>query len=262
MPRHSTGQALGALVHAECRSAIAALRAPKAIHTRVHETRKAIRRTRALLALADDGDASFDVGPADRILSRVGDGLSRLRDAQAAIDTARSVGKQVGQKRWQPVVHALRERAAALVAQELERDPGLARRRATLEGALHYLDALPWSELTASQIREGLARQRRRVERAAQRASKRPDAKRLHDWRRKVRRLRMEVEALPRLKPNWSKAASGTPKSRSLHRLSDTLGREQDLHVLDGLLKRLPGLADRAQLRAQLQVLAQSGNGD
>jgi len=255
MPRHSTGLALGSLVHEECRAAMRALAAPKAIHTRVHEARKAIRRTRALLALAEDGDAPFDIGPADRILRRVGDSLSRMRDAHASIDTARRVGTQTGSKRWRPVVTALRERAAGLVAHELERDPGLARRRATLEGALHYLDQLPWDALTARQIRDGLACQQRRVERAARRAGKHPDADHLHRWRRKVRRLRMQVDALPKLKPGWSKSTPSTPKSKSLHKLSDALGYEQDLHVLVALLRRLPGLEDRAGLRAQLLEL-------
>jgi len=258
MPRHSTGQALGTLVHEECRAVVRMLRGRKAIHTRVHEARKAIRRTRALLALAEDGDAPFDIGPADRILQRVGDSLSRLRDAHAAIETAQAVGKQTEPKRWRRVVTALRARSAGLVAHELERDPGLARRIATVEGALHYLDQLPWAELTAAQIREGLQRQRRRVERAARRAGKHPDAERLHNWRRKVRRLRMQVEALPKLKPHWSKATASTPKSKALHKLSDTLGREQDLQVLAGLLRRLPDIEGRKALRESLAALARS----
>ncbi|HEY9253362.1 MAG TPA: CHAD domain-containing protein [Stenotrophomonas sp.] len=256
MPRHSAGHALGKLVHEECNAVIAALRGRKALHTRVHEARKAVRRARALLALAEDGEATFDVGPADRILQRVGDSLSRLRDAHVAIDTARTVGKQTEVKRWRPVVIALRERSAGVVAYELERDPGLARRVATIEGALHYLDQLSWAELTAAQIRQGLQRQRRRVERAARRAGKHPDAQRLHAWRRKVRRLRMQVDALPRLKPHWSKATTSAPKSKSLHKLSDALGREQDLQVLAGLLRRLPGLEDRPARLAELSALA------
>lgn len=262
MPRQSAGHALGKLVHEECSAVIAALRGRSALHTRVHEARKAIRRTRALLALAEDGEAGFDIGPADRILQRVGDSLSRLRDAYVAIDTARTVGKQTEPKRWRPVVIALRKRSASLVAHELERDPGLARRVASVEGALHYLDPLPWAELTAAQIREGVQRQRRRVERAARRAGKHPDAERLHAWRRKVRRLRMQVDALPKLKPRWSKATASTPKSKSLHKLSDALGREQDLQVLGMLLRRLPGLEDRAAYRAELKALAAVPAGD
>lgn len=258
MRKHSTGQALGERVHAECRAIVHALRAPKALHARVHEARKAIRRTRALLALAADGDAPFDVGPADRILQRVGDSLSRLRDAHAAIETARAVGKQTQPRRWRPVVQALRERSAALVAAELQRDPGLARRRATVEGAQYYLDQLPWAELSASRVRAGLQRQRRRVERAARRASKHPDAEHLHQWRRKVRRLRMQVDAMPTLRPQWAKAPAALPKSRALHQLSDALGHEQDLQVLAALLRRLPGIEARTELRTQLLELARA----
>jgi len=246
---------LGQLVRTECTAIKRNLRSPKAVHTRVHEARKAIRRTRALLALAEDGDAAFDVGPADRILQRVGDGLSRLRDAHSAIETARDVGKQLGPKQWRPVVDALRERSAALVARELEADPGFARRVATVEGALHYIDQLPWPDLTAGQVREGLQRQRRRVDTAARRASKHPDAEHLHRWRRKVRRLRMQMEAMPKLR-NGSTKPAGKTKAKALHKLSDVLGREQDLQVLRGLLRRLPGIPERKALLDGLKTLA------
>jgi CHAD domain-containing protein len=254
MPRHSTGQALGNLVHAECRAVVRALLGRKSVHTRVHEARKAIRRTRALLALAEEGDAPFDIGPADRILQRVGDGLSRLRDAHSAVETAREVGKQTAPKRWRPVVEALRERSAVMVANELQLDPGFMRRAATVEGAQHYLDQLPWTELTGKQVREGLQRQRQRVERAARRAGKHPDAEHLHRWRRKVRRLRMQVEAMPKIRGGSAKTAS-TPRSKALHKLSDALGWEQDLHVLDRLLRRLPDIEHRRSLREELAAL-------
>ncbi len=259
MPRHSNGQALGKLVNAECRAIVQALLGRKAVHTRVHEARKAIRRTRALLALAEDGEAPFDVGPADRILQRVGDGLSRLRDAHASIETARDAGKQTSPALWRPVVDALRERSAVLVAHELQMDPGFMRRAATVEGAQHYLGQLPWAELSGKQVREGLQRQRQRVERAARRAGKHPDVEHLHRWRRKVRRLRMQVEAMPRIRSGGAKTP-GAPKSKALHKLSDALGREQDLHVLDRLLRRLPDIPERKTLRAELAALAQSSS--
>jgi len=257
MPRHSAGQALGALVHEECKAILRALRMPKAVHTRVHEARKAIRRARALLALAEDGDAAFDVVPADQILQRVGDGLSKLRDAHAAMETAQALAKHDDRKRWRPVVEALRERSTALVARELKRDPGFARRQATIAGAQHYLDRLPWGEFKSTQLREGLRRQRRRVDKAARRATRRPDAENLHRWRRKVRRLRMQVDAAPKLKPRDAQPDRTTTKSKSLHKLSDSLGHQQDLHVLAALLRRLPGITERPALRQRLQELAQ-----
>lgn len=243
-------------MHEECKAIVRALRASKAAHTRVHEARKAIRRTRALLALAEDGDAAFDVAPADRILQRVGDGLSTLRDAHAAMETAQALAKQDDRKRWRPVVDALRERSAALVARELARDPGFARRQATIAGALHYLDRLPWQEFKSAQLRDGLQRQRRRVDKAARRATRHPDAENLHRWRRKVRRLRMQLDAMPRLKPHGTQPTHATTKSKSLHKLSDALGHQQDLHVLAGLLRRLPDIAERPLLRQRLQELA------
>lgn len=257
MSRSSTGQALGRLVSAECAAIVHALRAPLAVHTRVHEARKAIRRVRALLALAEDGDATFDVRPADQILQRVGDGLSRLRDAHAAMETARTLAQREGRKPWRPVIDALRERSQVLVARELARDPGFARRQSIVQGAAHYLELQPWETLKATQIRAGLQRQRRRVERAARRAKKTPDAENLHRWRRRARRLRMQVDALPKLKPQWSPHDVATPRAKALHKLTDALGWQQDLHVLATLLRRLPGIAERKRLQARLRELAE-----
>jgi len=252
MPRHATGQALGALVRSECQAIIDALRAPTAVHVRVHEARKAIRRARALLALVEDGGGGFDVGPAERILQRLGDGLSRLRDAHAAVETARSLAVQEGRKAWRPVIEALRERSNTLAARELARDPGFARRQSIVEGALHYLDAQPWGTLRATHLRAGLQRQRRRVERAARRARKDPGPDNLHRWRRRVRRLRMQLDALPQL----GRGRHSPKASRSLHQLSDALGRQQDLQVLAGLLRRQPGIPARAALQRRLRELS------
>jgi CHAD domain-containing protein len=244
----------------ECRAIVHALRAPLALHTRVHEARKAIRRARALLALAKDGDAAFDIAPADAILQRIGDGLSRLRDAHAAMETARTLATQQGRKHWRPVIEALRERANALAARELVRDPGFERRQSIVQGAQHYLELQPWGKLKSAQIRAGLQRQRRRVERAARRAKKTPDPDHLHCWRRRARRLRMQVEALPRLKPQWSQATPATPRSKSLHKLTDALGWQQDLHVLSALLRRLSGIAERKALQARLRALLEKAS--
>lgn len=254
MPRHSAGLALGRLACEECGAALVALRSRRGIHVRVHEARKAVRRTRALLALVRDSGADLALEPLDAALRRLGDSLSQLRDAHVATETAKALCRDDDRRPWRPVASALRIRAQTLVERERIRDPGFGRRCRSIERVLAQLQQQPWQDISPSQVRAGLQRQQQRVARAERRARHHPDAERLHDWRRKVRRLRMQLDALPRLGPHAPKAHAPA-KARALHRLADALGLHQDRHVLSQLLTRLPGIEDRAGLRARLTAL-------
>lgn len=247
MPPSAYGSRLGRLLQRECLTAIDTLASPGDPHARVHQARKAIRRVRSVLALVAP---AFDVSAIDGLLRRTGESLGALRDAHAVADTARRIGTRVADPRWSRVAAALDARADRLVDRELAIDPDFARRRRALARAARQLDALPWDVLEAGNLRAGLQRQRRRVEKAARRARQDPVADTLHRWRRRVRRLRMQLDALQEMK---LRALDPDPAvSRRLHRLSDELGWRQDLVVLSGSLQRMRTLDDRRGLRAQL----------
>lgn len=83
------GHAAQDLVKRECRTILRALALGKHPNAAVHRGRKAIRRLRALLALIEP---RFDtVKSADRSLQRLGDSLSKLRDAHVATEIAQSM---------------------------------------------------------------------------------------------------------------------------------------------------------------------------
>lgn len=251
MSRSSLGSQLGHLVLNECTAAERALAARRGVHGRVHEARKAIRRTRSLLALVAD---RIDVEPADLVLQRISDELSRMRDAYAVIEVSRQVGKQMGKQRWAPVTAALRQRAVGMAARMQEEDPQFRRRRLAIQKTAASLSTLPWQEIEVGDIRSGIQQQRKRTHKAELRARKIPNADNLHRWRQRTRRLRMQVDALSSL--SCKAISSGTKQSRKLHKLSDELGRHQDMDVLKGLLRRLPGIDGRKALIAQLEELA------
>lgn len=250
MPAHPVGPALGRKVAAECAAIQQALAGRKQVHGRVHEARKAIRRVRALLALVE---RKLDVEAADRVLQRVGDGLSALRDAYAATDVSTNVGKIDGRRRWSPVTALLRERADHIAERVLIGDPGFLARRRRIEQVAIKLQKLPWESVTAADIRKGLQRQCKRTDKAGARAKKDPSPDHLHRWRRRTRRLRMQFDGLSALKMKGLSLPSHA--SRKLHRLTDSLGWHQDLQVLKGLVRRMPGLAERNNLVARLQAL-------
>ncbi|MGO4550722.1 CHAD domain-containing protein [Lysobacter sp. 2RAF19] len=221
-----------------CRSLLRTLSSQRRVHTSIHSARKAIRRLRALLSLL----AFVDVEGSDHVLKRVGDSLSALRDAHVAVLTAQRLGKQGAKEAWSPVVVCLRRRRDVLIQRALVTDPGFQLRRARVERVARALAALPWQTLNAADLRSALKRSRRRVDQARRRAKADPSMQNLHRWRRRVRRLRMQLEALAQFAPDVAKKAtkhSVESKTRSLQKLGDRLGQRHDEAVLQKLLRRL-----------------------
>lgn len=250
MSRSSTGEKLGRIVRHDCEVARQALAAPGSVHGRVHEARKAIRRVRSILALVEE---RLDVGSADRALQRVGDSLSRLRDAHATVETLSRVNELDGGGRWEPALVVLREHAEQVAAIVQGSDPGFARRQRAIAKATEQLAGLPWETVKAVHLREGLDRQEARAERSVARARKTRTPENIHRWRRRARRLRMQLEAVSKLEDRRLRIPAQQPKK--LHRLADQLGWYQDIQGLMQLVQRLPGLADRAALTARLEEL-------
>ncbi|UNK57829.1 CHAD domain-containing protein [Pseudoxanthomonas daejeonensis] len=218
------------------------------VHARVHAARKAIRRARSLIALVE---AELDVEAADRALRRVCESLGSLRDARAIALAAGTQGRKSRDNRWKQASDALEQRADRLARREQSADPGFAKRRRALARAARLLQALPWDALARPGIRAGLVRQTRRVEKAARRAKATATPEDLHRWRRRTRRLRMQIDALAGLRLDI--IGQDTTASTRLHRLSDALGERQDRTLLAATLRRMRTLEHRRALLEQLE---------
>jgi len=242
------------LARDECRAIAAALAAKRRIHPAIHDARKAIRRLRSLLALVEQRIA--DATPIDRQLERLGDGLSLLRDAHVVIETAHKLAAGGQRKLWKPAIEALEARRDERLQRALARDPGFLKRRALVSRIEARLEFLDWSQLRLSDLESGVEASQRRVDSAEKQAAFDPAPEHLHRWRRRVRRLRFQLDAIGKLSPEAMLKLSRRHPGRdpkALRRLGDALGDRRDERMLASALRRTKGLPHRPELLAQLQ---------
>lgn len=201
----------------------------------------AIRRLRALLALLERSE--LDLDRADASLQRLGDSLSDVRDAHVVAEAAERLQVDHPEVQWGPACEALQRRSERVMRNEMDKDPLLGRRRKQLGDVTLWLDALPWHAVKSSDIKAGLLHSERRARKAQKRAAHDNSPENVHRWRRRVRRLRMQLEALPELGLKTAAlvdALHGTGKTKALHKVSDQLGWQQDLRMLRNLVRPMP----------------------
>jgi len=169
------------------------------MHEGVHQARKSLRRVRAVLALG-----AGVLGPGaeliDREVRRVNRRMSRMRDAQALVETLDRLLKRTKSPDELPVLRRARRVAAQARADSARReraeDPDLAQKRLLLTTLHAALPALPWNALTETRVRDALDFGLGRIETAGARARASDRDKDWHRWRRRVRRLSQQHRAL------------------------------------------------------------------
>lgn len=197
------------------------------VHDGIHQARKAIRRTRAMLAL---GGAALGPGGKmiDRQLRRINRRLSPLRDAHALVqvldrlstkarnDEARvllaharhvAVRRRTAMARGAAFRQALREESSLLIV---------------LRAALH---GMPWAAVNASRVTDAMGRTLHEADAMRARALAHDRAEDWHRWRRRMRRLSQQQRAA---------VAAGlvVRQSEFDKHLTEQLGVLQDLSLL------------------------------
>ncbi|MDF3981603.1 CHAD domain-containing protein [Luteibacter sp. PPL201] len=241
LPSPPLAQALASLAERECRRAIRALADASDRHKGVHEARKSFRRLKSLLALGAGrfGDA---LDPLWTELSSLATGLSALRDAHVALAMAKTVAGDTPSATWRAVIGRLAARRDEKLERALRRDPAFAQRRQRLAELGVHIQALPWAALERDDIEKALAASERRVAKAETRAARHGTQANRHRWRRRARRLRMQLEfwrkALNMVDaPAHHRAHEDKLAAKRMSDLSDALGARQDLRALRKLLR-------------------------
>ena len=244
-PRASsrTGERAAALAASDARALAAALAIAPADPAGVHEARKSVRRLRSLLALGRRSLGKDAVDVIDHELRALARELSALRDGQVVQDTARHLADDAAdpdeRANWEALLPLLAERQQRQLADALGEDPGFVRRQAQAHRQAERLQQLPWHRLHGSDLRQTLEPSVRRQARAQATALASGHVDDLHDWRRRSRRLRMQLAALRKLHVRPRLGGQEVVSLRHVARLVDQLGVLQDLALLSQALEAL-----------------------
>ena len=223
--------------------------------TAVHEARKHLKKTRALLRLVRPALGRRDYRRENDALRDIGLALSGARDADVRVATAQALAQHAAGRLSADVFHALHDALSAEVAGSGE--GGDATRFAPvieqLRAAELRVETWPLDDADWATALAGLARAYARGREAFATARATPDPELLHAWRKRAKDLWYHQRLLA---PAWPDVLSA--QAEAAHGLSELLGDDHDLAVLaerlatdDDASPLAPAVdAQRAELRA------------
>jgi CHAD domain-containing protein len=201
----------------------------------IHDARKRLKKTRALLRLTRPALKRKAFRARNRALRDAGRELSAARDAEVLAETVADLASRYpGRAAFEPV-------RSVLAAREEEPD-----------GSVETIDALietswPLRRLEADMFAAALERTYVRGREAFAVADREPTAENLHEWRKRVKDLWYQERLLEEIWPGVLKA-----QAKEAKKLSKLLGEEHDLSELASTLR---GDAELAALSSDLQPL-------
>ena len=218
----------------------------------VHEARRAIKRARALLRLAEPWPSS---SPTDSTLRDAGRALAPLRDAQVMVLTARDIRDVALASRPSAsgpdlvpstLLEALEDEEGRHFAESGSADGPLSE-----AGELLRSVVVPTASGGMELLRHGLGASYTSVRvRSDPEAGEGPADERSHKLRKRVKDLRYQLEFLDRGQPKLGRLV------RDLHHLTDLLGDANDLATLSRYTASADVLseAERAALTAHVEA--------
>ena len=231
----------------------------------VHQSRKAIKRVRALLRLVrgELTDRIFDFENASlRNTARL---LSEIRASQGVLDAASSIreiyGELLADGTFEEMLQRLTRRRDLIELQALE-DPNLVGRVVrNLERGYNRFSAWPTDPEAMKVYGIGIADRYASIDPGLGRtystgrvnmaqAYRSTSADDFHDWRKRVKDLRHQMEFLA---PLWPEVVVGT--AMTLDRLGSILGDEHDLAELIDLLEVRTDLCPNPRERSLFKAL-------
>lgn len=220
--------------------------------TGVHETRKAVKRIRALLRLVRSGLGESVFEAEDGRYRKIGRLLGGQRDRHVLIATLDFLEAEyaLSDERQIVLVRLAAETQSTPSPQDADLAALLDKARRLLVKAERDAEDLKLDPDNFDTIGEGLERTLRRCRRAYDRVDVSDDPADWHEWRKTVQQHWRQMKLLERAWPDYFKA-----RSQLAAELSDVLGRAQDLVVLERFLESTACSALAGDMRHNLNEM-------
>jgi len=201
-------------------------------HSAVHETRKSFKKMRALFRLVREEIGEDTYKAYNTFFRDEGRKISDLRDVNVLIETLDEIKKTYQKELSEDVFTGIRAKLLrkkhALSKRLLYRRKVLQKMFARLEETEVYLTSMHIQNENFSAFRSGLTRVYKKASKGLTSAYAKRSAEVFHNWRKRVKYLRYQVDLLS---PAWPSVLS--LQEKELHTLSDLLGDHHDLSVLE-----------------------------
>jgi hypothetical protein len=195
----------------------------------VHETRKSMKRLRALLHLIKPAMRKADFRRDEARIKQIARSLSGVRDIQAMLETLVKLEASEPASAESPVMAALREHLGENrdAAEKALTSASLAKTRKLLKEARKSFDELTLQKDDFDVLALTIRTDYRKARRSFERAYELGEDEVFHDWRKYVQR---HWRQLLLIAPGWPRAIR--PHIALARDLSEVLGDDHDLYVL------------------------------
>lgn len=251
---HATRGARGMrdILHRQLETSIADLPRIAPTDEQIHTARKHMKAARATLRLLRPVLSAAAYRAANRTLRDAARALSAARDDTVLLKILGALARRTK--------GCGKRRALAAFRDRLQRDArrrrdqlaarGLRASAARLHRALTQLDSWPAPPEEWQPVYASLCDTYRKGRSCARRNEQRASGSTLHEWRKRAKYLRSQLEVIAPVQH-----ASVEAMAAKLHKLSDHLGDEHDLAVLGELVqRRAPQMGRKAQSALQKQI--------
>ncbi|MDR8392558.1 CHAD domain-containing protein [Aliifodinibius sp. S!AR15-10] len=205
-------------------------------HKAVHETRKAFKKIRGCLRLVRDHIEYYKKENA--WFRDLGREISGIRDRTANIETLNVLLEQYDSQLYEKSFNVLedelqqdREKVAKKVFREENR---LEKIRKSVEKKIKAISGWPIDIKTFDDIRPSIKRTYKRGRKGLQNSKKNGGVEDLHEWRKRGKYLRYQLDVLNRLWPQMFETLED-----ELHDITNFTGTFKDLHNLHLAIKQL-----------------------
>lgn len=198
-------------------------------HLAVHQTRKALKKIRACLRLVRD---HYDDYKKQNVFFRdLGRKISEIRDAGSNVETVDVIKQQYDGRLYENSFKILRkdllQYREELAQRDFKNEAKLTEIYEQLGEKMEEIPGWPWKIESFEDLKPSIKRVYKRGRKGYYNSLQTGQVKDYHEWRKRIKYLRYQIDVLNRLWPQFMEALED-----EMHEMTDFTGQFHDLHNL------------------------------